>query len=62
MGPIVVSVGIVAATVFIAMTIVIRLADRDAISLGQGIAVFATFITGGLAVTAGVWLSWFLAR
>jgi hypothetical protein len=60
--PIALSFVMVAAAVFTAMTIVIRLADRDAITLGQGIAVFATFITGGLVITAAVWLSWSLAR
>lgn len=44
------------------MAIVIRLAGRDAITLGQGIAIFAVFTTGGLVITAGVWLSWILAR
>jgi hypothetical protein len=61
-GPIVVSLGLIAATVFVAMAIVIRLAGRDAITLGQGIAVFATFISGGLVLTAAVWLTWVLAR
>lgn len=60
--PITVSLLMIAATVFVPMTIVIKLSDRDAISLGQGIAIFATFITGGLVIAAGIWLSWFLAR
>jgi hypothetical protein len=62
LGPVLISLGLIGSTVFVAMAIVIRLADRDAISLGQGIAVFATFITGGLAITSAVWLSWYLAR
>jgi hypothetical protein len=60
--PITVSLLMIAATVFVPTTIVIKLSDRDAIWLGQGIAIFATFITGGLVIAAGTWLSWFLAR
>lgn len=61
-GPILVSLGMIAAAVFTAMTIVIRLSARDAITLDQGIAVFATFITGALVLSGAVWLSWVFAR
>lgn len=60
--PLLVSMAVIAATVFIPMAIVIKLAARDAITLGQGIAIFATYISGGLVLTAAVWVSWYLAR
>ena len=60
--PILVSAALIAGTVFVPMAIVIKLAARDAITQAQGIAVFATFITGGLVLTGAVWLSWYLAR
>lgn len=61
-APIIVSALLIASTVFVPMAIVIRLASRDAITQGQGIAIFATFISGGLVLSAAVWLSWYLAR
>lgn len=61
-APIIVSALLIASTVFVPMAIVIKLASRDAITQGQGIAIFATFISGGLVLSAAVWLSWYLAR